>query len=99
MLSVNQLNAKFKLQEIWKAQNVDDYPFKVQKIEPKKDSITTRAMTSEKLIEVGHNSVSSKTCISDTIRLWNIAPMELRNSKSLLQVKKATNILVKTLPI
>ena len=31
MLSVNQLNAKIKLQEIWKAINLPDYPLKIEK--------------------------------------------------------------------
>ena len=29
LLSVNQLNAKIKLQEVWKAINIEDYPIKI----------------------------------------------------------------------
>ena len=29
MLSVNQLNAKIKLLEVWKSLNVDNYPLKI----------------------------------------------------------------------
>ena len=29
LLSVNQLNAKIKLQEIWKVLNIEDYPIKI----------------------------------------------------------------------
>ena len=69
MLSVNQLNAKFKILEIWKALNVENYPLKIDTKVVNNDSTNTRAMTANKPIEVGHSVLSQKTCISDAIKV------------------------------
>ena len=47
MLSVNQVNAQVKLQEMWKANNVDNYPLKVNIRMPNDDERTTRAVFSK----------------------------------------------------
>ena len=52
MLSVNQLNAKIKLLQVWKSLNVDGYPLKIATNETKIDSTNTRAMTSRKPLEI-----------------------------------------------
>ena len=49
MLSVNQLNARIKLQEIWKATKIEDYPLKIRLQESTLHTINTRAMTQNKL--------------------------------------------------
>ena len=43
ILSVNQLNAQVKLLEMWKSQNITDYPLKVGKQETKENKCKTRA--------------------------------------------------------
>ena len=39
--------------------------------------IYTRAMTSNRPIEIGSSILLEKTCVSDAIRLWNLAPLNL----------------------
>ena len=56
-------------------------------------------MTSRKPLEIGNSYLTQKTCISDAIKLWNLAPVELKNANTLYTMKKATKIFVKTLPI
>ena len=94
MLSVNQLNAQIRLLEIWKSVNVSDYPLKCAHYNEGTNVRLTRAQTSGKLIEPGKNN-TIKTCISDAIRIWNIAPSELKNSKSIYAAKKQSNCLSK----
>ena len=98
LLSVNQLNAKIKLVEVWKALNIEDYPIKIMQQFAGNEKISTRAMTNGRLIEIGNSTLTMKTCFSDAIRLWNAAPIKIQNCIS-LYIKKLTKIYVKTLPI
>ena len=54
LLSVNQLNAKVKLIEVWKALNIEDYPIKIMEQEVHDKERSTRAMTRGKPIEIGN---------------------------------------------
>ena len=59
MLSVNQINAKVKIQEVWKALNVEGYPLKIDCQKASETSTSTRAMTSGRLIESGRSNLVS----------------------------------------
>ena len=98
MLSVNQLNASVKLMEIWKATNVDDYPLKVQRQTRNDSRVSTRTDTTEKPMEIGRTLVTQKTCVSDAIRLWNIAPDTITTCTSLSIVKSEIKKFVRQLP-
>ena len=91
MSSVNQMNAKIKLTEMWKANNVQDYPLKVMKTELKDEQRTSRSATSGKLIEYGHKVTS--TFINDSTRAWNKAPNNIKQSKTLFSAKKLSKCL------
>ena len=52
-MSVNQIMAQIKIQEVWKALNVQDYPVKIEKQSVKEVGPATRASTNERLIENG----------------------------------------------
>ena len=41
----------------------------------------------------------SETCVSDAIKLYNLAPESIKNSAALHSLKKKTKECVKTLPI
>ena len=99
MLSVNQLNAKVKLVEIWKAINVDDYPLSVERQSSNSSQVCTRADTKQKPIEIGKSSLTQKTCVSDAIHLWNMAPETIANCTSLSQAKTEIKKFVSQLPI
>ena len=99
MLSINQINAQIKIQEIWKALNIVNYPLKVDRKAVNVEGISTRACTSGRLIESGKSCISQKTCINDAIRIWNQLPIEVTSSKTLSHLKMQTKKFVKTLPI
>ena len=99
MLSINQLNAKIKIIEIWKAINIDRYPLVLESLAPKEETASTRAMTAGRLIEMGKSNLAFNSCIGDAVRLWNRAPEDIKNCKSLSQVKNAAKTFVKSLPL
>ena len=43
LLSVNQLNAQKKLGDMWKANNIENYPIKVKRLSDAQSAYTTRA--------------------------------------------------------
>ena len=84
LLSVNQINAKVKLQEIWKVLNIVDYPLKIKLNEAQADQVVTRAMMNRTPLEMGSTTLKSKTCVSDAIKLWNLAPNDIKSCTSVL---------------
>ena len=68
MLSVNQVNAQVKLLEMWKANNVENYPLKVTLRVTNEDERTTRAVTSKCLIVEGKSNNAFETFKNDSSR-------------------------------
>ena len=99
MLSVNQINAKVKVQEIWKALHIEDYPLKIECQFTNENSTSTRAMTGGRPIEIGKSLLTSNSCVGDAIKIWNQAPSDIKNCESLTKLKKAAKAYAKTLPI
>ena len=87
-LSVNQLNAQIKIQEIWKSLNVIDYPIQLPRQVIQISGPSTRACTNGRLIESGFSSLSQKTCINDAVKMWNSLPDSITMCETLSQVKK-----------
>ena len=98
-LSINQINAQIKIQEIWKAINIKDYPVTVQKHSVQDSMTSTRACTRGKLQESGKSVITQKTCKNDAIKLWNSIPKHVQSCKSLNEIKVHAKIFAKTLPI
>ena len=86
-LSVNQLNAESKLQEVWKSINNSDYPIKWEKNTTILDS-RTRSVQKNTLIFPRNGIKMQATFYSDYARLWNIAPDTIKNCKTLFCAKK-----------
>ena len=63
MLSVNQLNAKIKVQEIWKSLNIKDYPLQVKRQEINNEMTNTRACHEGRIIKIGRKLSTQKACI------------------------------------
>ena len=99
VISVNRLNAQVKLLEGWKALNIEQYPLKIKQQTSNVSTMTTRASTKGRPIEIGRSNVLQSTSTSDTIRVWNLAPVSITESKSLYQVKNAIKEYIKTIPI
>ena len=99
MLSVNQLNAQVKLLEMWKSQNIVDYPLKVGRQEKIENTCTTRASTQGRLIELGRSTTAKGSSTGDAIRIWNMAPKDIKDSRTVYQVKERIKAYAKTLPV
>ena len=99
MLSVNQLNAKIKIIEIWKSMNVPSYPLKIETKVENKNTTNTRAMSANTPIEIGKRVLTQRTCISDAIKIWNQIPENLQNATSIYSIKKLAKQYAFTLPI
>ena len=98
-LSVNQMNCQIKIQEVWKALNVTDYPIEVTKQTANESGPTTRATTVVRLIENGLSCLSQKTCINDAVRIWNKLPTTVTECATFGQIKKQAKTFAKTLPV
>ena len=98
-LSVNQLNAQIKLVDMWKANNLINYPTKIHKIDPNELRTTTRAVTSGRLKEVGLTVCAKNTFFNDGVKAWNKAPDSIKNCKTIWAAKKAIKSYVKSLPM
>ena len=79
---------------MWKAVNIEKYPIKVTKQCTAENARVTRGDTSEKLIMTGMTELVRNTCIGDATRLWNKAPIEVKNSKSIISAKKRSESLL-----
>ena len=98
-LSVNQLNCQIKIQEIWKALNVTDYPIQVTRQTEPESGRSTRACSRGRLLDNGYSELSQKTCINDAVRLWNSLPNSVTTCETLSQIKKQAKLFAQTLPV
>ena len=100
LLSVNQLAATIKLQEVWKALNVVGSPISL-------DPYTTQPNLNLELRPRGNRifNDSAKLKIAessfniDAARLWNNCPMDIRSSTSLMEAKRLIKKYAKSLPL
>ena len=88
MLSVNQINAQVKLLEMWKSTNDGTYPIQCTKQASTLGSRSTRAITRGDLVLTGHSVKTQSTFTYDAAKLWNKAPNNIKNCKTLFSAKK-----------
>ena len=98
LLSVNQLNAQIKLQEVWKAQNNKNYPTQWV-LDPKIVDARTRSVQKEALIVDGKGLRLQSTFYSDAANLWNKAPDAIKKSLTIYSAKSEIKKYILTLPI
>ena len=99
MLSVNQLNAQVKLLEMWKALNLVDYPLKIKQQTVTESGVSTRASHKGRPINIGKSNTTKNSSISDSIRVWNLSPITVTDSKNIYLAKKAIKSFARSLPI
>ena len=99
MLTVNQTNAQAKLLEVWKALNVPKYPLKIKQQSENHEGTRTRADVNKRPCDICRSTLTKKTCLSDAIRLWNLSPDSIKESKTVYKAKTEIRRFVKTLPI
>ena len=88
VLSVNQINASIKLTELWKATYNKECPLKITKPLKYNPMRVHRTRNDCMLAETGKSEVVWSTFTNDGIRLWNSAPMSIKNSDTLYTAKK-----------
>ena len=100
LLSVNQLAGQIKLVEAWKAVNVENYPIQLEYNQLNRNT-NGRAVreTTMKLWKDDTKVTSAReSFIRDAAKLWNNAPLNVKNAKTLYAAKKETLIYCQTLP-
>ena len=101
LLSVNQLSASIKLLEAWKAENVPNYPIK---LEPNNPDLPTnersvRPSTSRKYNQDSIFAAAKYSLSRNAARLWNTAPMDIKTLKYVSAAKNAIKKYCNTQPI
>ena len=93
MLSVNQLAASIKLLEAWKSCNVPDYPIQLEKNHENliPNDRTVRPNTTRHWKEDGKFATARDSFSRSTAKLWNQAPLKLKEANSLKIAKMAIN--------
>ena len=99
MLSVNQMNGQIKLTEAWKISNIPNYPIKWEMKQIDDEDRITRATSANIVPETARTTLAQNTFNNDAKKLWNKAPEDIKNAKSLSSAKKAIKKYVTTLPI
>ena len=102
LLSINQTLAQIKLTEAWKASKDVDYPIKMKpKKEPLGDTTTRqlRTTTRKEMREGGKTILAEKSFTRDAGKLWNAAPKEIKEAKSLTAAKTQIRKYCKSIPI
>ena len=99
MISVNQLNAQIKLTEAWKITYVPGYPISYELKSTNEDERQTRATSANIVPETARTSLSQATFNNDAKKLWNQAPLSIKNCNNITGAKRAIKEFVVTLPI
>ena len=99
MLSVNRLNAQIKLTEGWKALNSNVNNLNIVKPQVNPNERSSRSVSQGKLKLTAITNVTQNTYINDCKKMWNEAPLAIKNCKSLFTAKKAIKKYVNTLPV
>ena len=96
---INQLNAQAKLNDMWKATHLENYPTKITPMNSIENSANTRAKAKGNLIETGHSTIMHSTFINDATKAWNLAPNNIKTAETHFSAKRLIKEFVKTLPI
>ena len=101
LASVNQLSAEIKLLEAWKAVNITNYPFQMEKNNPERINIGREIRTTsiKEWKDDCKTKAASESVSRDTARLWNNAPTVIKEARTLNQAKTETKKYVRTLEI
>ena len=101
MLSVNQLAASIKLTEAWKACNIENYPIQLEHNHENliQTDRVVRPSTTRHWKEDGRTTVARESFSRSTAKLWNQAPLNLKDCKTITQAKKAIKSYCETLPV
>ena len=74
-------------------------PIKVTRTSNNAEEALTRSGGNSRLLQSGSSNMCSKTFINDAVRIWNQAPVFIKDARSIYSAKKAIKEFVLTLPI
>ena len=101
LLSVNQLAATIKLTEVWKINNQEGHPLRLEPYKP--HSTTVHHDLRNKPNRVFNDGCRLKNSGSsfhiDAARVWNAAPNSIKSAMSLNVAKSQIKIFCKSLPV
>ena len=101
LLSVNQLAAKIKLEEVWKSINKEGYPIKLEpyKLDQCEQKYDLRPKSNRTFNDSFRLKKSEHSFNIDAARLWNAAPIDIRTATTLNIAKKLINSFCQSLPV
>ena len=85
--------------EVWKSLNLHGYPLKIALQSIPDVGTSTRAAVMGKPINIGKSTATRNSCVSDSIRIWNLAPKSVTKSTTAYVAKKTIKEFAKTIPI
>ena len=95
---MNQINAQIKLTELWKYNNIQNYPLNIKEASKKLSTRESRSISEGKLYEIHGSEQIKSTFINDGVKMWNLAPWAINNCKSLNVAKEEIKKFSKSLP-
>ena len=101
LLSVNQLAASIKLCEVWKADNVPNYPVQLEPNNPGlvQSGRNVRPSTTRKWNQDAKSAAAKESFSRNAAKIWNAAPQCIKSAKCLNAAKNEIKKFCKTLPI
>ena len=78
---------------------MDNYPIKLGQHTNDEHTRNIRLAISGKVFVGGKSIISQASCSNEMARIWNLATADIKNSNSLITVKKHIKKFVKTLPM
>ena len=101
LLSVNQTAIQIKLMEAWKSTHLSDYPTQMEKNESQLIPNTRELRPTSIRIwkEDGRTSAARESFSRNTAKIWNQAPMTIKEAMTLSLAKKCVKEYCKSLPI
>ena len=101
LISVNQLAANIKLTETWKSINLPNYPIQLEPNvidRPETDRIV-RMSTNRMWNQDARSRAEKESFSRNAAKLWNAAPLSIKNAKTLRIAKNEIKLHCKSLPI
>ena len=89
LASVNQLAGEIKLLEAWKATHISSYPFQLEENNPNRHETDriVRPKTTKMWKDYAKTKAASESIGIDCAKLWNNAPLDIKNATTLYGAK------------
>ena len=97
--SINQINAKIKLNEMWKSVNIPNYPIITNVVTRSEEVAQTRAVSTGQIKQSISTNSSEKSFMHDATHIWNKVPISIKQCKTFWSAKKAIKSFIQTLPL